>query len=551
MNNQYNSDKIWQDKLGNHELKAPMHLFDRIDQKRTFGYKVRNQIRLHRSKFMVGLLFLFFMCSGGIGWMMSDMGMVTSDRGRVTSDKGMVTSDRGRVTSDKGMVMSDRGLVTSDKGIVTSDKGMVTSDRGRVTSDKGMVASDKGIVASKPEQRKTTAPTKYNTHSLSKAKRTTQKENTAILTKGGLKDFVDAKIPQIEENTLNKTTALQHNNTTALTTTTPKNYNTRSLSGVEMTELKENTTRLTKGGITDFVDSRISQTEENTQNKTTALQHHSTRSLSGVEMTALNKIPTKELTISLSETTNAPDNGCRNFNQRPKTKFTVDVLAWGNYNDKKLGLQNNAMQESNDYVTQRENTEKTRYGVGGGVRISVDLPIDISLRTGLFYNQIHERFDLVDTNASRTIIYTNNITGISDTLNETGTHIMETYNYYRTLDIPVLVGYTFKKGNMYAGVNGGILFNILLKQKGHILKADNQPTLITNNSSEEGETYFKNNIGLQLYGGIEFGYKVNERIDFLIEPHVRHMLNSITQYNHPLSQKYTTYGLSGGLRFKF
>jgi len=99
-------------------------------------------------------------------------------------------------------------------------------------------------------------------------------------------------------------------------------------------------------------------------------------------------------------------------------------------------------------------------------------PSGISFKLGVNYSQINERFTWQDPESIReiTIVDTDPISG--DTLNtyvtyEYGTEVEERINKYKSIDIPILIGYEkhFKKKLSFS-MNAGIYLNLIAKQRG-------------------------------------------------------------------------------------
>ncbi len=205
------------------------------------------------------------------------------------------------------------------------------------------------------------------------------------------------------------------------------------------------------------------------------------------------------------------------------------------------------------YTDTRENTELPFYTFSLDARASVITPIGLGFTTGLDYTQINEKFDYVDPDAERTEIITTEygpngeITGI-DTVLILGSREIITYNRYRILDIPLLANYELDFTHFALEVKGGILINILSRQKGDFLSPnDLEPTSFT---SDEPNSYsaFRQNIGIGYYGGMSFNYKLNGGFQVSFEPFFRVYPKSFTKENFPVTQKYFLTGLKLGLK---
>ncbi|GJM33064.1 MAG: hypothetical protein DHS20C18_20650 [Saprospiraceae bacterium] len=264
-----------------------------------------------------------------------------------------------------------------------------------------------------------------------------------------------------------------------------------------------------------------------------------------LEMPALDALQTSS--VSAFKFTDPTD--CAKFNKRPWRFFAT----FGGAIDLARRQLTPKDPDAAAYVATREGTELPFYTFTFDARVSVTSPIGLALTTGLDYTQINEKFDFLDPHAERTEIITNEygpngeILG-TDTVLIFGQREKITYNRYRILDIPLLVGYELDFSHFSLEMKGGILLNIISRQKGDFLSPDDlQPISFTN---DEPDAYpaFKQNIGLGYYGGISFNYKMNAGYQISFEPFFRVYPKSFTKEAFPVSQKYFLTGLQLGLK---
>ncbi len=236
-----------------------------------------------------------------------------------------------------------------------------------------------------------------------------------------------------------------------------------------------------------------------------------------------------------------------------KYDFYVDAIASAELTFRMLEAKDS---EFSDYANNREATESEMYSYSTGVRLSLVTEGGVALRTGLIYNQILERFKYENGSATRTIIVEiKDADGnVIDTRTEieTGTQQKVTYNRYRSLDIPLLLGYEWHKEKMVYNINGGVYFNIWSKQKGEFLTSNaNDPPIRFNSGNPTAEKIFHDRLGVSFYGSLGFNYKINDVLQLIVEPNVRYQFHSITVEDYPLEQKYINVGLMTGLRLQF
>ena len=87
------------------------------------------------------------------------------------------------------------------------------------------------------------------------------------------------------------------------------------------------------------------------------------------------------------------------------------------------------------------------YTFSTGVRLSAVSGFGLAFRTGINYSQISEKFEYFNGSEVTTEIVENygpngEFLG-TDTIVVTGSRYKTTFNKYRTLDIPILLGYEF------------------------------------------------------------------------------------------------------------
>lgn len=241
-----------------------------------------------------------------------------------------------------------------------------------------------------------------------------------------------------------------------------------------------------------------------------------------------------------------PENSCRPFSKEKwGLNWYAEVAGSPEYVFRSLSPRE---KEYAGYAEARNEMEEIRGGFSAGLRLSAVTDFGLSLRTGLQYSQINEVLNFRDPDDVR-IIVTNvydgfgNIIG-SDTIYEAGTHIRITYNRYRMVDLPVMLGYEFQFPRFSMTVHGGAIFNLAFAKKGDILSPEGDPVGIA--SSEA----FRDRMGLSLAGGIGFNYRLKPDLQFVLEPQFRVVLDPVTRSDYPLRQEYFLTGINLGLRYK-
>jgi archaellin len=209
------------------------------------------------------------------------------------------------------------------------------------------------------------------------------------------------------------------------------------------------------------------------------------------------------------------------------------------------------------YLQQKDSSESMRIGYTTGVNIVKPISEHFVLKTGVWLSQINERFSYKTENEIKTttvVTIRNIIRAPGDTLRISDTSSVQQIgykntiigNHYKTLDIPVVIGYEFGKGSLKFGVNAGLIVNMKHGFEGAVY--DSSLTAI--NINKETNNIYKTNIGLGLYAGFRLAKDLNDKTQLFIEPHFRYNLSNMTTPNTSFNQKINVTGVNIGLRIK-
>lgn len=238
-----------------------------------------------------------------------------------------------------------------------------------------------------------------------------------------------------------------------------------------------------------------------------------------------------------------------------RNDFYLEAYASPDYTFKKVVGTTNGLDQ---YLTKKDSVEVLRGGFTIGARISKSITENLLLKAGIQYSQINEEFRLKTENERRQtiVINTHTITrpGNSDTtISDTSYYVQVGYrvqtnmNYYKNLEIPVLLSYEFGESTSkwkYA-VNAGAIVNITSWYEGRTL--DTNYKMVSINKS--ANSFYKQDIGLSLYGGFSILRKISDNVDVFAEPYFRLSLNKIESTNG-FNQKFNAVGLQFGARIK-
>jgi hypothetical protein len=199
------------------------------------------------------------------------------------------------------------------------------------------------------------------------------------------------------------------------------------------------------------------------------------------------------------------------------------------------------------YLQKRKETAKFKSGFSAGIRYTRVFNNSMSLRGGVNYSQINEKFTLVQGGIIQVVYITNSAGDTIGSYTTNGTRYKKTMNRYRSIDIPVSVGYEIGNERIHANINAGVVVNLYSWQKGEVLDMNGNPVSITTGKSSSAYQ-FKTNAGVGFIGGVSLYYKLNDRLHLMAEPYFRYNFTSISKENMTLKQKYNTAGLRLGIR---
>lgn len=200
------------------------------------------------------------------------------------------------------------------------------------------------------------------------------------------------------------------------------------------------------------------------------------------------------------------------------------------------------------YLQKRKESTKFSSAYSAGIRYTRVFGNGMSIRTGINYSQINEKFTYVQGNLVQVTYIIDANGDTTGSYITTGTRYKTTHNKFRTIDVPLLIGYELGNGKFHANINAGVIINAYSWQKGEVLDASLKPVSITTGKANSPYQY-KTNIGLGFMTGISAYYKLNEKVHILAEPYFRYSLSPMSKENLTFKQKYNTAGLRLGIRF--
>jgi hypothetical protein len=199
------------------------------------------------------------------------------------------------------------------------------------------------------------------------------------------------------------------------------------------------------------------------------------------------------------------------------------------------------------YLQKRKESTKFKSGFSAGVRYTKVFNNSMSVRGGINYSQINEKFTFNQGNVVQVTYIINNNGDTIGSYTTTGTRYKTTVNRYHSIDIPVVVGYELGNGKLHANINAGAVVNIYSWQKGDVLDTAGNPVSITTGKGSS-PYQFKTNAGIGFIGAVSVYYKLNDRLHIMAEPYFRYNLSPMNKESITLKQKYQTAGLRLGIR---
>jgi hypothetical protein len=254
-----------------------------------------------------------------------------------------------------------------------------------------------------------------------------------------------------------------------------------------------------------------------------------------------------------------PGNGCPTFGLKRRRGgeqgFYLDAFVAPEYMARSFKTH---LPENEKLLAARDSVEKTQYAVSAGLRASFVMRNGLALRAGIAYNQMNERaqFDSLGTGSITTTYKVNKLpNGQLDTVSVTTTIVdgifrKTRYNHYRSIDIPLQLGYEMGSKNGWTfGFNGGININISAWQKADIVGADLRQLTVSSGINAPNPV-FRTHLAVSAIGSIAAYRQLTRGLQLVIEPSVRYGLQPITRVDYGLKQQYSTAGLIVGLRLK-
>ena len=198
------------------------------------------------------------------------------------------------------------------------------------------------------------------------------------------------------------------------------------------------------------------------------------------------------------------------------------------------------------YMRMRKESTSFASAYSTGIRFTKVFNNGFNLRAGLNYSQTNEKFKFVQGNIVQVVFIINASGDTIGSYQTSSTRYKTSFNHYKTLDIPVTIGYETSRGKWNVNFNTGLMINIHSWNEGEVLNDSLQPVNISGLGHNPYQ--FKTNIGIGGIGAISFYYSLNGKLSILAEPYLRYNFSSMSKEEISLKQKYHTSGIKFGIR---
>lgn len=202
-------------------------------------------------------------------------------------------------------------------------------------------------------------------------------------------------------------------------------------------------------------------------------------------------------------------------------------------------------------IAKRKESLRFQSAYSAGIRYTRVFGNGMSIRAGINYSQINEKFSFIKDNVVQLVYVISPAGDTTDRYYVRGTRFKTSYNHYRTIDVPIVVGYELGNGRFHANINAGVMLNVYSWQKGETLDNNYMPVSITTGKEGDAAYRYKTNVGVGFTGAVSLYYKLNDRLHLLAEPYFRFNLTPMNKEAISIQEKFTTIGMRLGLRMDF
>jgi opacity protein-like surface antigen len=210
------------------------------------------------------------------------------------------------------------------------------------------------------------------------------------------------------------------------------------------------------------------------------------------------------------------------------------------------------------YLSRKDSSESMRGGFTAGMGISANIGEHLLFRTGIQYAQINERFAMRLENERRTITVITTrplVRAPGDTIYVSDTSTMQqigyltrkTQNRYRSIEIPLILGYEWGNEQIKFSINAGVIATATSWYSGEILDTTNQIVAL---SSKGQSSIYQQQIGLSGFGSIRISKPIRPGLEVYAEPFFRTTFSSMQIRQPAFTQRFSSTGIQLGVKWK-
>jgi hypothetical protein len=239
---------------------------------------------------------------------------------------------------------------------------------------------------------------------------------------------------------------------------------------------------------------------------------------------------------------------CFTFKKRKNSTFFVEGYLSPQYSDRSLSLYDS--KEKSTYLALRQSLEKAYWSFDGGVNVGMEHHSGFNLKVGVNYQQINEIFSYkIADYTIKTYNPDGSLLGTS-----IGERYAKTYNRYRFVQVPLMLGYNFganrRNPTWHFGLHTGVGLNLLTIHRGSLVPPNDLKDIasFTTGSADKSISPFKPTIGALLYADFTIYRQLTPNTSVFFAPKYTKLVQSITKSEFPINQNYSLFGLTVGIR---
>ena len=244
----------------------------------------------------------------------------------------------------------------------------------------------------------------------------------------------------------------------------------------------------------------------------------------------------------------------------PDWKFHLQLMGSGIYTFHNLKDQG---RNESSYLDYRDQYVSGIEGFGTSINFVAESPTGFMLTSGIEYQQLHEqikRVEEISESELEEVIETITEDSEGNIINQTSSMQLVTtttqynqkfYNQYRFINIPLGVGYTFKRNKMRFKLLGGIDINTYFRFSGRVINKSEEYIKLHSGSVNGYNKFFNKTIGIGIWTNLEWHQPIGEKTSLVVSPGIQAPIGSLTPNNDkwPISHRLVKLKLEVGLNY--